>query len=279
MLNLQTIDSWKRWAKLLVFWAIHWNEPCGTLAIQSIIDQTDSWKIQLLQWSVTFVPICHPLAYEKWLRYIDKDLNRVFQKHTHPQTIEQKLANQLTKLIDQHDYVLDIHSTSEETEAFIFQDYDDPETKALCECFWCSYIITGWTEIYNDTHVSDTVGYTYKQWKKWVLIECWQHKNPQSQVIAEQSIFRFLQYFKLIDLWTWNWWGKQKYVHLTRVQYKEKSWELTYNYINFQKIWIWETIANYSDGEQIIAKHDFYMIMPNHSAKIWQEWYYEWVMS
>jgi predicted deacylase len=66
--------------------------------------------ITLLSGSVTFIPVCNPLAKEKNVRYIEENLARVFDEHKNPVSYEQKLATQLSDYVKNADAILDIHS-------------------------------------------------------------------------------------------------------------------------------------------------------------------------
>ena len=113
------------WPNILIFWAIHGNEPCWTLAIKKVIQQLRNNQIILHKGSVTFVPIANKPAYELNKRYIDQDLNRIIWKYTSPTTVEQSISQELISLIEECDILLDIHSTTESSPAFVFQDFSD----------------------------------------------------------------------------------------------------------------------------------------------------------
>lgn len=99
---------------VLIFGAIHGNEICGPNAIFQVIHQIQENKIILETGMITFVPICHQKAYESGVRYMEKNLNRVFCKHMKPSYLEEHIANELTGLIDNADILLDIHSIASE---------------------------------------------------------------------------------------------------------------------------------------------------------------------
>ncbi|MDP2104085.1 MAG: succinylglutamate desuccinylase/aspartoacylase family protein, partial [Candidatus Gracilibacteria bacterium] len=66
---------------ILFFGAIHGNEVCGPKALDEIIQDFETHKIELKSGKVTFVPICNKMAHDEGKRYIDVNLNRVIEKH------------------------------------------------------------------------------------------------------------------------------------------------------------------------------------------------------
>lgn len=279
MIESYTFTSEVNWPKLLIFWAVHWNEPCGTLAIQKIIQLFENKKIILQKWSVTYVPVANPVAFEANQRYKEKNLNRIFWKYSSPSCDEEVYSNYLAGLIDSHDYLLDIHSTSEDTLPYVFQDFNDNESKQIAQSISSSYVVSWWQDLYQESLTWDTISYAYKMWKKGVLIECWQHVDPSSIQVAYDAIISFLLYFWVIE----HVWNKSiqtwKYIVMKQVIYKDRDWILTSNWKNFDYVEKWTVIARYNDWESILAQDNGYVIMPDTNADIWEEWFYFWVAS
>jgi hypothetical protein len=49
--------------RLIVTGAVHGNETAGTQGIRRVLAEIDSSDIEIVRGSVTFVPVCNPLAY------------------------------------------------------------------------------------------------------------------------------------------------------------------------------------------------------------------------
>jgi predicted deacylase len=98
--------------RLLVTGAVHGNEVCGTRAIRRLIDEFQNDQRQLLRGSLSLVPICNPLAYQKGQRSGDRNLNRRLRPTQDPREFEDHVANWLCPLMQQHDILLDLHSAS-----------------------------------------------------------------------------------------------------------------------------------------------------------------------
>src|SRR5689334_11572446 len=97
--------------KVLVFGAIHGDEHCGPVAIGKIMERIRAGSLVIQRGAVTFVPVCNPRAYKDKERAHKENLNRIFKKTEHPESYEAELANELCTLVDEHDAMLDIHSS------------------------------------------------------------------------------------------------------------------------------------------------------------------------
>ena len=85
---------------ILILGAVHGNETAGTKAQYEIIDEIKQGKHHLQSGLITFIPIVNEQAYQKDMRGIDDNLNRVIKFHENPKTNEEKIANQLIKEIE-----------------------------------------------------------------------------------------------------------------------------------------------------------------------------------
>ena len=104
--------------RIIITGAVHGNETCGTKAIQRVISDVDSGKLQIASGRVTFVPITNPLAYSRGERMGDRNLNRNLGLPDQPSDFEDHIANWLCPLFAQHDVLLDLHSTRAQNPAF-----------------------------------------------------------------------------------------------------------------------------------------------------------------
>ena len=79
--------------RLLVTGAVHGNEVCGTLAIRRVLAELEAGTLVIRRGSVTFVPVCNPLAFQRNQRAGDRNLNRALEPKPDPQDNEDRLAN------------------------------------------------------------------------------------------------------------------------------------------------------------------------------------------
>ena len=85
--------------RLLVTGAVHGNEVCGTLAIRRVLAEIESGALVIRRGSVTFVPVCNPLAFQRGQRAGDRNLNRALEPKPFPADYEDRLANWLCLLL------------------------------------------------------------------------------------------------------------------------------------------------------------------------------------
>jgi succinylglutamate desuccinylase len=275
MIDFKTIDSWKTWINLVVFWCIHGNETCWFYAISNILKMFEIWKIKLLSWKVTFVPIANKKAFELWKRYVDVNLNRVFKKHEKPQNYEEKIADELTDFIDKNDVLLDIHSTSSKSDPFVFLDYNDNNNNFLAKSCWLKNIVIWWPEIYWETESSDSCSYVHSLWKTWVTIECWSHFDISSVKVWENSILGVLSAYNMIDfnIESLNDFNEIK---VNEFITKKSEWKMLKDFNHMDIMKSWDIIAVYDDWTQIKAPYDGYILLPFKEALVWDEWFYFW---
>ncbi|MFA6279320.1 MAG: succinylglutamate desuccinylase/aspartoacylase family protein [Bdellovibrionales bacterium] len=281
MHEIHSFSSLEKGPNLLVFGAIHGNEVCGPAAIRKIIPRMQKGQITLNRGSVTFVPVCNPLAYKKGKRYIEKNLNRVIAPQTAPQLYEEKLAGQLVPLIDACDWILDLHSYEADGPAFVFQDVDNKKTETFARCLGSYPIVTGWLDMYaapdaSVTNGGDTVSYAHLQGKTGVVIECGQHNDPQAILVAEKAILSAMRYLgltaqpKKIKEWPMS----QLVVKGYKVFSKRQKGRLVKKWKHLDPVKKGEVIAVYHDGTQETADHDAFIMLPNNKVSLGEEWFY-----
>jgi predicted deacylase len=146
--------------RLLVTGAVHGNEVCGTRAIRRLIDEFQNDQRQLLRGSLSLVPICNPLAYQKGQRSGDRNLNRRLRPTQDPREFEDHVANWLCPLMQQHDILLDLHSFQAQGRPFVMVGPEDnsaplqPFTQAAQELAWAKVLgvqrgVDGWLDTYS----------------------------------------------------------------------------------------------------------------------------------
>lgn len=275
MISPKIIDSWVPWNILLVLWCIHWDEISWYKWINFAIEDIERWEIKLTKGKIIFLPICNPFAYEKNVRFIDQNLNRIIREYENPENNEQKLANEICKYIKQADYVLDLHSMESKWTPFVFQDYDDEKTNNLAKSLRIRDIIKWWPEMYEDTWDQDTIAYAHSLWKIGIIVECWSHLDRDSIDIAYASILYSLSHFWLIDT---NWSNLEEYNIATakKIYYKKSEWKLVDWIVNFSKVKKGDTIGIYNNWELEKAEFDWFVLLPKSWGQVWEEFYYLW---
>jgi len=270
--------------KFLVLAAVHGNEKCGTVAVQRIIREIDDGKIILTKGSVTFVPITNSWAYERDVRFVERNLNRYLVPHEKPNTYEARLGNVLCGLLEDCDVLLDIHSYTVGGPAFASISKNSPREREFAAVLGAESLIGGWEEAYaaSATAHSDpnestgTNGYARRHGALGVTLECGQHKDPRSPEVAYRAIHNGLRYLGMIGESSEKpaVLKKPPYVAVRRVIYRTAEGHFAKPWKNFERVERGELLASYQDGSKIEAPDDGYIVLPKEDVSIGGEWFY-----
>ena len=207
--KIWSYDSGVMGPNLLVFGAIHGNEPCGPQAITRFKTQLESREISLTSGSITMVPVCNPKAYKAEQRYINCDLNRLFS----PETVEDisrydyedSLVPRLRGLIKQSYALLDLHSYTAssfygDNHAYVMWDNisdlsSKPWAQALAKRI--GFTLEGFGNLYPGG--TDTNAYAFQQNNMSLTVECGQHNSPTAPDVAYLAILDSLLYLGMIS--------------------------------------------------------------------------------
>ena len=272
LLNPKTIHGKQDGPSLLVLGSVHGNEKCGALAIRKLMDDIHSGALKIQKGHVTFVDVCNPKAFDKNVRYIDENLNRIVKLHDTPSAYEERLANELASLIEAHDYTLDIHSNHTDSKPFAFLDYPDADSTAFCQALPMDYIITGWPELFYPEEDYTTLACAHRAGKKSVTIECGAHIDPNAVLVAEKSILSALLHLGMIE-------GtlpvtKSKMMHMHARILKEKDGHFVQDWQHLDPLSKGDIIVIHDDGTEITSPFDGFIFMPCNTAQIGDEWFY-----
>lgn len=295
--------------RLLVLGAVHGNELAGMKGIQRVLAEIDAGQLVLAKGSVTFVPITNPLAHERKQRNGDRNLNRNLGPTDTPQEFEDHIANWLCPLMAQHDVLLDLHSFQAQGKPFVmvgplnnsgtlepFTHAADEEAMALC--LGVDRFVDGWLSTYargvaaRRARMGDTmtrqqsldadprygIGSTeyFRSTGGYALtLECGQHDDPQGPEVAYRAILNTLAHLGLIDRPApapiKNTEALSIYEVIDRLHADDsfsRGWQ------SFDVLKKGDLIGTRSDGTQVFAETDGYILFPNAKAGVGQEWFY-----
>lgn len=258
---------------ILFFACIHGNETCGYHAIQKIIQKIKNQEIKIESGSVTFVPICNPKAFEQKKRFIDVNLNRIFNSKFYSNSYEGTVVKELTSFVDQCDVFVDIHSASQAIIPFLLQFQKNEDCYNLSKGIGFKDILMG-KEIIPEGQ-STTQHYAEKMKKVSCLLECGQHDDPQSVLNAEKAILNVLSTYNIISQDN----KKQKcseiyYYNLAGYISYDRKGQLIKKWKTFDFIPKGDVVGVFDDGEEIRSPDDFYLIMPCENPPIGEEWFF-----
>lgn len=266
---------------LVIFGALHGNEPAGPLAMERIASRMTSGEIPLIHGELTMVPVANPGAYAGKERYLEQDLNRVFRRTHQPGSYEAALANELAPLIEGSDVFLDIHSTAAPGPTSVFIDFPTEENTRFAEALGMEYALIGWPALYANNPYGydsyDTTRFAFENGKTGIIIECGQHTEPDTQRVAEESILRSLAHFSMIpaDFAPQPRSNQTKRVRMVLLEYKQNGKDsFTKEWKHLEPIPAGTIIAKRATGQEIRAEADSLMLLPKLTAKAGQEWFY-----
>ncbi len=294
--------------RLIVLGAVHGNETCGTRAIERILPELDAGTIRLVRGSVTFVPVTNPLAYARGQRAGDRNLNRNLRPNDAPQDHEDRIANVLCPLLAEHDVLLDLHSFHTAGEPFAMigpPDNTGPlepfahaaEEEALALRLGPRRIVEGWLDTYAagvknrleritpseraqilSTDPSYGVGTTEYMRSKGgyaITLECGQHHDPKAPEVGYRAIRATLAQLGLVDEPPPPARGDVEFLRLAEVtDLHDPQDRFAKPWASYDPLRAGELIGTRSDGTEVRAPADGFIVFPNPGAQPGNEWFY-----
>ena len=178
---------------------VHGNELCGAWAVKGVLEsglRPENGKLTLvfanLRAFERFDPTNHDAS-----RFVDEDMNRLWMPERMAQatTKERQRVVQLEPFVKQADWLLDLHSMHEVAQPLLLTGIH-PRNQLLAR------------EIGNPVHVVVDAGHKdgtrmrdfghfgapdeQAPYTRSLLIECGFHGDPQSKVVAQDMVARFL---------------------------------------------------------------------------------------
>lgn len=274
MIETATFTGTEPGPRVLMLGGIHGNEPCGVVALNHIRAAIESGIILLARGTLVLAPCCNPKAAEQNTRFHDENLNRCINNIPMPVTYEQKLAQQITKLIDNCDILIDFHSTTAPTSPFCFLDQDTQAGRALAAGIGIEKVLLGWPDLYAGQEEYTTQSYAERQGKLALTIECGQHQEEEAITRAERYAMNALSHLKLANIVAELLPSQPTYLKMTRVIFKDHGLSLTEQYPNFYEPRANDIIASNTNEHNILAKEGDVIVMPNSNAKEGEELFY-----
>lgn len=287
--------------KLVVFGAVHGNETCGTVAIRRVLKELEEGTLSLERGTLTLVPVVNSLAYQLKRRHGDRNLNRNMRVTANPQDFEDKLSNLICPLLEAHDVLLDLHSfhtpgipfaligphnNRDDLERFVKAE----EEEALALHLGVDRFVEGWLETYAqgvrerqargaEAHVDYGVGTTEtirRYGGMGVTLECGQHDDDEAPEVAYRAIRGTLAHLGMVAAEPRPLPPSQPevirlYKVLDRLHPEDRFCR---NWRSFEEIRQGDVLAVRHDGAELIADQDGWIVFPNPTALVNQEWFY-----
>ncbi len=309
-LRLHRFAGLQRGPKLIVTGAVHGNEVAGTRGIQRVLAEIEAGSIDIVRGSVTFVPICNPLAYAHGRRMGERNLNRRLQPTATPQDYEDRIANVLCPLLAEHEVLLDLHSFRSPGRPFVMRGPADnrgalePFAQAAAEAQLAAHVgvsrvIEGWMPAYAEglarrkargltpggVHEDPSYGVGTTEYMRshgahgrggyGVTLECGQHEDPAGPDVACVAIRQTLALLGIAELELAPPPRPFECLRLAEVIDRHAAADrFVQAWTSFDPLAAGELIAVRGDGSEVRAPRAGYIVFPDVSARPGHEWFY-----
>lgn len=296
--------------RLLVTGAVHGNETAGTRGIERVLAEIEAGAFDIVRGTVSFVPVCNPLAYRHGRRMGDRNLNRRLQPTATPQDYEDRVANALCPLLAAHDVLLDLHSFRSPGQPFVMRGPADnrgtlePFAHAAAEAELARHVgvqrvVDGWLSAYaqgvarrreraltpgavaeDPGYGVGTTEYMRSQGGYCVTLECGQHEDPAAPDVAHHAIRQTLALLGLaegIELQPPGGPGAAPFECLTLAEVIDRhdaEDHFVHAWKSFDPVEAGALVARRADGSEWRAPCSGYIVFPDVSALPGHEWFY-----
>jgi predicted deacylase len=291
--------------RLIVTGAVHGNETAGTRGIERVLAEIDSGQIEIVRGSVTFVPVCNPLAYREGRRMGERNLNRRLQPTATPQDNEDRIARVLCRWLAEHEVLLDLHSFRSPGRPFVMRGPADnrgtlePFAHAAAEARLAAHVgpnrvVEGWMQAYADgvarrreraltpgaVHEDPSYGVGTTEFMRaaggyGVTLECGQHDDPAAPQVAYHAIRQTLALLGLAEIALAPPAAPFDSLALAEVIDRHAEGDqFAKTWTSFDVLAEGELIAQRADGTELRAPRAGHIVFPDVSARPGHEWFY-----
>lgn len=243
-----------------VFAGIHGDEKAGIMALSEVAK-----KITIERGTAYFV-IANPKAVELGQRMVSKNLNRLFLKGNTGSSWEDRRARELMQILDGCDALLDLHGyNGPEKTPFIITEKNGLN---LADTLPFEYVVSGISQVDD----GGTDCYMSANNKVGLCLECGSNLEAEKYVeLAEESIYRFLDYYSLINSQLPVIRQSQKIFNVVSIVTRQsQSFYFDRPYYNFDKLIAGKVFATDGDKKYIAGQGE-YIIFPRPNQVIGQE--------
>jgi predicted deacylase len=291
--------------RLIVTGAVHGNETAGTRGIERVLAEIERGEIEIVRGSVTFVPVCNPLAYAHGRRFGERNLNRRLQPTATPQDYEDRIAGVLCRWLAEHEVLLDLHTFRSPGQPFVMRGPADnrgalePFARAVEEARLAAHlgparIVDGWMDTYasgvarrrrqaltpgavheDPSYGIGTTEYLRSAGGYGVTLECGQHADPAAPELAYRAIRQTLALLGLADLPLAPPVPAFECLCLAEVIDRHDPGDrFVKTWTSFDPLVAGELIAVRADGKELRAPRPGYIVFPDVGALPGHEWFY-----
>jgi predicted deacylase len=262
---------------LTVLGGVHGDEPCGVIAINRLISNIEQGDIQVVAGKLVCVPLVNAPARAQNIRFIDRNLNRIFGEVDTSDT-EGPLAEILKPVLEKTDFLLDIHSYMSGGAPFVFAE-DNAETLSFAAVLPSQATITGFQDCYKKTFPNrvtipaGTTEYARAHGAIAVTYECGQHLDPQAPINGYEALLAALAYTGLTQA-TLPAQTLPPHLRMEHVFIKSMDGHFAKPWKHLDPIKAHEVFAKLADGTEQKVSRDGFIILPREHVTNYAEWGY-----
>ena len=186
---------------------VHGNELCGAIALDHLLQRLLSQQIQPLRGILTLA-FMNVAAFERFdpeypqeSRFVDEDFNRLWTLgvlESDRDSVELHRARQIRPLLDQVDYLLDIHSMLDSLTPLMMAGPLAKGRKLARGLQIPEFVVTDVGHL-TGRRMRDYGGFSDPTSpKNALLIECGQHWLRSSATLAIEAVYRFLTHLQIL---------------------------------------------------------------------------------
>lgn len=300
--------------RLIVLGAVHGNETCGTQALVRLIAELEAGHLRLARGTLSVVPVCNPLAYQRGQRQGERNLNRRLIPTAQPRDFEDHVANVLCPWLAAHDVLLDLHSFHTPGTPFAMLGPPnnagtlEPFTQAAAEETLARHLgpqrlVEGWLETYahgvvrrrqrraqtgagqgldpststlcDAAYGVGTTEYMRTQGGYGVTLECGHHTDPAAPEVAYRATRQALAVLGLVDEPPEPARTDHEVLRLCDVTDRHHPEDrLARPWSSFDPVSPGDLLGTRHDGTELRAPSDGFIVFPNPTAMVGAEWFY-----
>ena len=291
--------------RLIVTGAVHGNETAGTRGIERIVREIERGTVDIVRGSVTFVPVCNPLAYRHARRAGERNLNRRLLPTAEPREYEDRIANVLCPLLAEHEVLLDLHSFRSPGQPFALRGPADnggplePFAHEAAEARLAAHlgvrrVVDGWLDAYargvaerrrrgltpgavneDAAYGIGTTEYMRSVGGYAVTLECGQHDDPAAPGVAYHAIRQTLALLGIAELPLAAPAAPFECLTLDHVVDRHAEGDrFAKTWTSFDVLAAGDLIAQRADGSEVRAPMAGHIVFPDHGALPGHEWFY-----
>ena len=296
--------------RVLITGAVHGNELAGMHGIRRVVSEIESGALEIVNGTVTFVPITNPMAYALKRRVGDRNLNRNLAPTDTPTEFEDHIANWLCPLMAQHEVLLDLHSFQAQGQAFVMvgpasnSGELEPTIHGDTERDWALRLgvnraVDGWLSTYavgvaeriaRASKLDPSMGKRHDLDPKYgvgtteymrstggiaLTLECGQHDDPHGPEVAYRAIRNTLAYFGLTSDAMPPLAVAAEGLHIAQVIDKfDQADAFSRAWQSFDPLTAGDVIGTRANGEVLTASTNGRILFPNALAEANHEWFY-----